>query len=248
MADGIYVSMCGAVARTEQLESVADNLANLQTRGFKASRPAFESFLPAGGGYDKSYPATAATVVDLRSGPTTATGNALDVVPQDGAYLAVQGPGGLVNFTRDGHLSLDESRRLVVAGRPVLGRSGQGITVPTEYAPEILPNGTVRGVRLGSGGDGSTPVEIVLGELATFQLTGNVERSGPAMLRPGPGGGVTEIQETKLRVGEVELGNASPLETTVAMISAQRNFDASMQALQTYRTMDQRAAELGRTR
>jgi flagellar basal-body rod protein FlgF len=74
MADGIYVSMCGAVARSEQLESVADNLANLQTRGFKASRPAFEAFLPAGGRYDKSYVATAATVVDLRSGPTTITG------------------------------------------------------------------------------------------------------------------------------------------------------------------------------
>jgi flagellar basal-body rod protein FlgF len=49
-------------------------------------------------------------------------------------------------------------------------------------------------------------------------------------------------------VGEVELGNASALESTVAMIAAQRSFDASMQAIQTYRTLDQRAAEVGRVR
>ncbi len=69
MADGIYVSMCGAVARTDLLDSVSDNLANIQTRGYKASRPAFESFLPKGGGYDKSYPATSASVVDLHRVP-----------------------------------------------------------------------------------------------------------------------------------------------------------------------------------
>jgi flagellar basal-body rod protein FlgF len=248
MADGIYVSMCGAVARTEQLESVADNLANLQTRGFKASRPAFESFLPASGRYDKTYPAATASVVDLRPGPTSTTGNPLDVVPQDGTYLAVQGPGGLVNFTRDGHLSLDESRQLVAGGHLVLGKGGQGISVPSEYLPEILPDGTVRGVRAGNGDRSGGPTELVLGELATFQLSGAVERSGPALLRPGSGGTATESQVTRLRIGEIELGNASPLETTVLMISAQRNYDASMQALQTYRTMDQRAAELGRTR
>jgi flagellar basal-body rod protein FlgF len=246
MADGIYVSMCGAVARTEQLESVADNLANLQTRGFKASRPAFESFLPAAGGYDKAYPAASAAVIDLRPGPVATTGNSLDVVPEDGAFLAVQGAGGLVNFTRDGHLSLDENRRLVAGGRPVLGRGGQQIMVPSGYLPEVLPNGTVRGVLTGPGDRSGKPDDMVLGELATFKLGGVVERTGPAMIRPGPGGGATEVQETRLRVGEVELGNASPLETTVQMISAQRNYDASMQALQTYRSMS--GAELGRTR
>jgi flagellar basal-body rod protein FlgF len=151
-----------------------------------------------------------------------------------------------VNFTRDGHLALDESRRLVIGGHPVLGKGGQGITVPGEYVPEVLPNGTVRGVRTGAGERGGAPDEIVLGELASFRLTGSVERSGPAMLRPGPGGAAAEVPEAKFRVGEIELGNASPLETTVLMISAQRNFDASMQALQTYRSMN--SADLGRTR
>src|SRR5512136_1175708 len=170
MADGIYVTMCGAVARQEQLESVADNLANVQTRGFKASRPAFESFLPAAGGYDKSYVAPVATAIDLRPGPTTATGNPLDVVPADGAFFAVMGPGGQVAYTRDGHLSLDAERRLVIGSSPVLGRNGGPIVVPSEYTPEIMADGRVRGALRGTGDRNGRPDDLVIGELATFQL------------------------------------------------------------------------------
>ena len=47
MADGIYVGMAAAAARAEQLDSIADNLANVETPGFKASHPAFQSFLPS---------------------------------------------------------------------------------------------------------------------------------------------------------------------------------------------------------
>src|SRR5512147_1572388 len=92
MADGIYVSMCGAEARTEQLDAIADNLANASTPGFKASRPAFESFLPRGAGAasDKHYPAAVAAGFDLRSGPTQRTDNPLDVVPGEGMFLMVQ--------------------------------------------------------------------------------------------------------------------------------------------------------------
>ena len=43
MADGLYVAMAGAAARSEQLDNLADNLANAQSVGFKASRPAFQS-------------------------------------------------------------------------------------------------------------------------------------------------------------------------------------------------------------
>jgi flagellar basal-body rod protein FlgF len=56
------------------------------------------------------------------------------------------------------------------------------------------------------------------------------------------------VPATWLRSGEVELGNSSALEATIAMVTAQRNYDSSMQAIQTYRQLDQRASELGRTR
>ncbi len=144
MADGIYISMCGAVARSEQLESIADNLANAQTPGFKASRPAFETFMAASGAQDKHYAAAVATSFDLRPGPTSRSGNPLDVLPEDGAFLAVQQPGGGVAYTRDGRLTLDAGRRLVSgAGKPVLDNTGHPIVIPPDLVPTIDERGRV---------------------------------------------------------------------------------------------------------
>jgi flagellar basal-body rod protein FlgF len=236
MADGIYISMCGAVARSEQLDSIADNLANSQTPGFKAARPAFEAFMAASGAQDKHYPGAVATAIDLRPGPTNRTGNPLDVLPDDGAFLAVQTADGKTAFTRDGRLTLDGARRLVSgAGRPVLDLQGQPVVIPPDLTPTIDEHGRVQA------GD------LELARLALVRLEGPVDRVGPSLLAPGQGGRAEPI-ETTVRSGEVELGNSGALEATIAMVSAQRSYDASLQAIQTYRQLDQRAAELGRAR
>jgi flagellar basal-body rod protein FlgF len=236
MADGIYISMCGAVARGEQLESIADNLANSQTPGFKASRPAFETFMAASGAQDKAYAAAVATSFDLRPGPTSRSGNPLDVLPDDGAFLAVQQPSGGVAYTRDGRLTLDADRRLVSgAGKPVLDTGGQPIIVPDDLTPSVDDRGRV------NAGD------IELGQLALLRLDGPVDRVGASLMAPAPGGRAIPV-DGSVRTGEVEMGNASALEATIAMVTAQRSYDSSMQAIQTYRQLDQRAAELGRTR
>ena len=236
MADGIYISMCGAVARSEQLDSIADNLANAQTPGFKASRPAFETFMAPSGAQDKQYAAAVATAFDLRAGPTARTGNALDVLPGDGAFLGVQQPDGSTAYTRDGRLTLDADRRLVSgAGKLVLDTSGQPISVPPDLNPSVDEHGRVHA------GD------IDLGHLARFRLDGPVERIGPTLLAPAEGGRAILV-DASVRSGEVELGNSTALEATLAMVSAQRSYDTSMQAIQTYRQLDSRATELGRTR
>ena len=236
MADGIYVTMNGAAARTAQLDAIADNLANAQTPGFKASHPAFEAFFPASGAEDKSYPAAVATGFDLRPGPTQRTDAPLDVLPDDGAFLAVAAPGGGVAYTRDGRLTVDAQGRLAtVTGLLVLDRTGHAIAVPPGASPRIGADGVVRA--------GDAP----LAELGRFQLQGPVDRVGAALLAPGQDGRAVPTQSA-LRIGEIELGNATPLEAMVQLISAQRNFEASMQALQTYRSLDQRGADLGRVR
>jgi flagellar basal-body rod protein FlgF len=236
MADGIYVSMCGAAARMAQLDAVADNLANAQTPGFKAARPSFEVFLPASGAADKAYPAAVATGFDLRPGPSSRTDDPLNVVPEDGAFMAVQTADGGRAFTRDGRLSVDAEHRLVQNGRPVLDRAGLPIRLPADVAPEIGTDGVVRA--------GQVPV----GEIALHRLSGPVDRVGPSLLAPGRGASAELLPAGRLRVGELELGNAGALESTVQLITAQRQFDASMQALQTYRSLDQRSNELGRVR
>jgi flagellar basal-body rod protein FlgF len=51
-----------------------------------------------------------------------------------------------------------------------------------------------------------------------------------------------------VRIGELELGNVNALQASVDMISAQRNYENSLQAIQTYRRLDERANEIGRVR
>lgn len=235
MADGIYVTMCGAAARSEQLDSVADNLANAQTPGFKASRPAFEAFLAASGAADMAYPAAVQTRFDLRPGPSSRTENPLDVVPEGGAFLAVTTAAGQKVYTRDGRLTVDGQQRLVQNGNPVLDPGGGPIQVPPGAAPRVTDTGAVM---VGN---------AAVGQLGLFKLEGPVDRAGQAHLALAPGGRA-EPYEGHVRVGEIELGNATPLDGMVQLISAQRHFDASMQALQTYRSLDQRSNELGRVR
>ena len=235
MADGLYVSMCGAVARQEQLDSVADNLANAQTPGFKAARPAFEAFMAPSGAQDKHYPAAVATGFDLRPGPTATTGNPLDVLPEDGAFLTLRTPAGVTAYTRDGRLTLDGDRRLVSDGRLVLGRDGQPISLPADHGVRIDARGNV------------WADEVQVAQLGLAKLEGVIDRVGPSLLAPGQGGRAVPA-DSGVRTGEIELGNSNALEATIALVNAQRSYDASMQAIQTYRQLDQRAIEVARVR
>jgi flagellar basal-body rod protein FlgF len=238
MADGIYVSMCGAVARTEQLDAIADNLANASTPGFKASRPAFESFLPSGAGpaSDKHYPAAVGAGFDLRPGPIQRSDNPLDVVPGDGLFLMVQTKSGTTAYTRDGRMTVDADRRLLVDGLPVLSGDGQPLSLPPMGTPRVDANGSVWA--------GDQPA----GQLGLARLQGPVDRVGPALLAPGAGGRAEPVEDGTVHAGQVELGNATPIDSVVQLISAQRTYDASMQAIQTYSQLNQRAVEVARAK
>lgn len=235
MADGIYVGMAGAAARAAQLESVADNLANAETPGFKAGRPAFASFLPAGGRTDKVFSAAVATGTDLRPGMVVPTDNPLDVVPEGDLFLGVQTPRGPA-YTRNGQIQVGADGQLTVSGYPLLGKGGQTITVPEGTAPTLTEDGDVVI-------DGS-----VVDSIGLFKIQGPVDRNGLALFTPGAGAQVTEADAGTVRVGELEMGNAPALESTIAMITAQRHFETAMQAIQTYRKLDERAIEVGKVR
>jgi flagellar basal-body rod protein FlgF len=234
VADGMYVGMAAAAARAAQLEAVADNLANAETPGFKAARPAFQAF-SGGGPTDKVLSAAVATGTDLRPGPSVQTGGTMDVVPDGSLFLGVTGPNGQTAYTRNGSISVGSDGTLSVAGHPLVGRGGGPILVPAGSVPTIEKNGDVmvNGARADS--------------VALFQLNGILDRVGPAMLAPGAGGGATMV-DGSVRVGELEMGNAPVVSSAVDMITAQRHFETAMQAIQTYRRMDEKATEVGRIR
>jgi len=234
MADGLYVGMAGAVARSRQLEAISDNLANVQTPGFKAERPAFEAFLAAPGS-DKVSPAAVQTSVDLRPGPTHTTGRPLDVLPSGNGFFAVEQPSGTRAYTRDGRMQVDENGTLRIGPNAVLDNAGGSITIPPGSTPAV-------------DGQGRVMVEgTAVAQLGVFELSGAVDRLGTSLVAPAPGGGAVPIAAS-VTTGSVEMGNAGGMEAAVALVSAQRHYETSMQAIQTYRRLDEKAAELGRVR
>jgi len=237
MSNGMYVSMNGAAARLEQLDSLSDNLANVETPGFKASRPAFEAFLANGSGPDAQqvHPAAVATAFDLRPGAVVKTNEPLDLLPeQSNGFFQVKTQDG-VAYTRDGRMHVEPDGTLTAAGHPVLDRDGNTIVAPPDLKVTVQANGMVYA------GD------LRLAELSVHQLDGRIDRVGPGLLRPNGNGTAVQIS-SGVRVGEVETSNASALETAVQLISAQRSFESSMQAVQTYKQMDDTAIQVGRIR
>lgn len=234
MADAAYVSMCGAAARMEELDSIADRVANAQTPGFRAMHPAFESFLAASGAGDKVYPAAVATHVDLKPAQAVQTGNPLDVYPEEGAFLAVRTAAGNVAYTRDGRLTVDPERRLRINGSLVLDVGGSPLSVPPGPV-SVEKDGRVR------------VADAEVGELGRAKIEGPADRVGPSLVAPAMGGRAVPVR-TPLASGALEIPSAAALRAAADLMMAQRAYEFSMQALQTHRQMDQRSSETGRVR
>lgn len=229
--------MSAAMARASQLDAIADNLANIESPGFKGVRPAFASFLPKGAPTDKVLSGAVATTIDMRPGTTETTDALTDVIPDGDSFLAVQMGGGKMGFTRNGHIEVSADGVLQIAGLPVLDGQGQPVVVPPQSDVTIEPTGEVKVGRQ------------VVATLSTWNSGGGaMDKVGTSLLAPSAGTQMSQDTDVSLRVGELELGNVTALESTVAMIGAQRNYDLAMQAIQTYRQLDQRVVEVGRVR
>ena len=171
----------------------------------------------------------------FRSGPAIQTGRSLDVRPTEGTWLGVQQPDGAIAYTRDGRMQVGVDGVLRIGRNKVLGQTGETIGVEPGTTPFIDETGRV------FAGDRE------LGRLGLFQMKGDVERVGPAQIAPRKGSEAVAVEGT-VTVGAIDGSNANGLDATVSMISAQRSYEQSLQALQTVQKLDDKANEVGRPR
>jgi len=235
MGDGLYVGMAAATARTQQLDAVADNLANAQTPGFQQTTPAFQTFLSLERNAQMASVAAVDTGLDVKPGQRTETGRALDLAPSEDQWFSVRLSDGSPGFTRAGNVLVDARGVLTVAGHSLLNPDGNAISIPPGTTPTFGADGTVyvRGQ--------------VMDIVATHRLDGPLTRGAPSVVTLAEGAH-SALSAGGVRVGELMMGNSSTLDAAVQLVTVQRQFETAMQAIQTYRHMDTSATELGRVR
>ena len=234
----IYLSMAGAKASMQRQDTLANNLANASTNGFRAELQAFRAVPVRGDGAStRVYALESSVGHDQRSGPVQSTGRPLDVAMHGTAWLAVQALDGTEAYTRAGALEVNTEGTLVdVAGRPVLGDGGP-ITVPANAAVDIGPDGSVS-AKVGNG----RPQTVGRLKLATPEAPMN--RGTDGLFRAGEGEALPADANARLQSGSLEGSNVNAIETMVAMISAARQFEQQMKMLQSAEQQDQTATKL----
>ena len=150
MSETALIRLSRLTALRRELDTVANNVANVGTTGFKARRVHFQEYLKHEQAEPGTKPERPASLVqaragysDLSRGAVEQTGKAFDVAIDGDAYFVVQTPEG-ERFTRDGAFNLDGLGRLVSAsGHPVLGVGGPLMLLPQDKEAAIGPDGTV---------------------------------------------------------------------------------------------------------
>ena len=231
MSHQIYPSLSGALATWQQVEVIANNLANANTTGFKQTRVSFENAManemPLGDG----LAAIATEGVEMTDGAIQQTGVNTHVALQGEGFLVVESDDGREYLTRDGRLQLDSGRFLVNQhGERVLGQGGP-IRVPIDEQVEIDAQGNVSSRR----NDGTEIMTNQLGRLRLVTADVIESRGGNRFTAPE---GYRDATNVHVYNGAIERSNTNPMVGMVDLIQANRYFEAYQKAIQASDTMD----------
>ena len=234
----IYLSMAGAKATLQRQDSLANNLANVSTTGFRAELQAFRAVPVRGDGATTRVYALESTVgYNAAAGPVQSTGRSLDVAMQGNAWLAVQGTDGTEAYTRAGSLQVNaEGQLTTLSGLPVVGDGGP-IQVPANAVVDVSPDGLIT-TKVGNG----RPQQA--GRLKMVTPEAPMNRGTDGLFRAADGNDLPQDATARLQSSALEGSNVSPVETMVSMISAARQFEQQMKMLQGAEQREQAASKL----
>lgn len=226
MDSGYYAACAGMVSRIEALDTVANNLANVNTPGFRASRNVFSSLLTAAGNVPLSvlnqdmndYGVLSGSRLDNSQGSLVKTGNDLDFAIEGPGFFEVRTAGGVL-YTRGGNFRVSPAGRLVTAA---------GDTVMGENGPLAIA-----GQPLAVSADGTVTVNgAIAGRLKVVEFAPGTEMTAAAgTYYIAPAGSVVTASHSQIRQGMLENSNVNPLTGMVELITAQRDLEAMRRVL-----------------
>jgi flagellar basal-body rod protein FlgF len=229
MDSGFYAVCTALMSRMQALDSVANNLANASTSGYRAQASNFQSvFTGLVRGTElnsavNAYGVMGSTRLDLSQGGLERTGSETDFGLQGQGFFAVQTASGTA-YTRDGSFHISAKGQLVTRdGDPVLGENG-----PI----------TVAGGPLNASADGTLSVNgAVLGKLkiVDFPKGTQIQALGKNYYQ-APAASAVTATGTEVRQGTLESSNVNPVQAAVELVNVQRSAEMMQRTLSIFHT------------
>jgi flagellar basal-body rod protein FlgF len=230
MENALLIGLSRQMALNHELDVIANNIANIDTTGFKSDNAMFEQYLmPRASdqnfsGQDRrvSYVEDRASWIDMSPGAIQHTGDPLDVAIDGNAYLVVQTANGQQRYTRNGSLSITGTGQLVTSdGDQVIGDGGPITFQSTDHDIVISPTGIIT-VREGNATQDSTRGQLQLVSFAKPQLLqkdGGSTFTAPANVTPDPAPVGTRVEQ-----GALEKSNVNGVSEMARMIEITRSY------------------------
>ena len=231
MDSGYYAACTALKTQSNVLELVANNVANVNTAGYRGELPTFESLLVQtersgqSNGWShllNEFAVLNGSRLDMTEGNLERTGNPLDFALEGPGFFAVQTKAGTL-YTRNGSFQISKTGQLVTsAGDPVLGAAGP-ITLPSNAEPAISPDGTI------------SIAGAVAGKVRLVEFAPGAQLSavGGAYYSAPPKSETTAVHTT-MQQGMIESSNVNPVAAVVQLISAQREAEMVGRAMNAF--------------
>ena len=236
MENASLVGLSRQMALQRELDVVSNNIANLNTTGFKADNVVFQEFLMPGAranqfaGADRqlSFVHDRATWLDLSQGPVEHTGNPLDVAISGNAFLTVQTPRG-ERYTRNGALQINAQGQLVTSeGLAVIGQNGPIVFQPNDRDISIGIDGLIS-VREGQNTTDSQRGKL---KLASFDQPQRLQKDGTSTYM-APAGVTPQVPaDARVSQGAIEKSNVKSVMEMTRMVEVTRAYTQIASMLQ----------------
>jgi len=247
MANELLVGLSRQLTLERQMDVVANNVANVNTSGYKADRSLFEEFLNsrahednfAGADRRISFVQDRGTFKDFAQGASEQTKNPLDVAIDGRGFLVVQTPAG-ERYTRDGGLQINNQGQLVtVSGNPVLGASGPIVFQPTDHDISIAADGNV------TVQEGIARTDSVRGKLrmVSFADAQKLLKEGSNLYSAGTGAAAQPDAASRVQQGYIEKSNVNSVTEMSRMIEVTRTYTQISNLLQQQSDLHKTAIE-----
>jgi flagellar basal-body rod protein FlgF len=217
MQASLYVALSAQMAMQRRMETIANNVANANTPGFRAEETKFEQVLSNAATETVAYASPGDTYIKRDAGPVIPSGNPLDMAIQGDAWFAIQTPSGTV-YTRDGRMQISPGGELQsIAGYPLLDVGGAPIQVAPNAGPlQIAKDGMITQNNRQVGAVGLYAIDEDA-SLSRFENSG--------VIPDKPATPVLDFNRYGVLQGHVEGSNVNPVWEMTELIRVSRSYE-----------------------